>query len=100
MASQSKASKTAEPSPADAVGPEATPEEAEKIEAAQEKEKATEDKKNVKGKASDDYDPYQDPDVPSSFIAGVIAVELKGGESPTLKACKEAAKENDDSDNE
>lgn len=41
----------------------------------------------------EDYDPYKDPDVPSSAIAQVIAAELAGGEgSPTLDAVREAKK--------
>jgi hypothetical protein len=38
------------------------------------------------------YNPYHDPDVPSSAVAEVIAVELKSGKSKTLAAVR-AAKE-------
>lgn len=38
----------------------------------------------------DDYSPYKDPDVPSTSLADVIAVELESGDSPTLNALKDA----------
>jgi hypothetical protein len=44
------------------------------------------------------YDPYQDPSVPSSVIADIVAAELAGGEgsSPTLDECRKAYKEQQD----
>ena len=43
----------------------------------------------------DDYNPYKDPDVPSTFIAQQIATELQSGESPTLNAIREGKEDSE-----
>lgn len=65
-------------------------------------EKATEEavkqsEEVADGADAEDYDPFNDPVVPSSDVAQQIATELKGlGESPTLQALHEGRKDDED----
>ena len=59
-------------------------------------DKASKELPPTQGQVSEewDYDPYSDPDVPSTAIADVIVAEYKGlGKSPTLDGIKAAKKE-------
>jgi len=57
----------------------------------------TEDDEPAKYKAPDNYNPYNDPIVPSSRVARNVKVELENlGESPTLAALHEAAQDDED----
>lgn len=51
-----------------------------------------EDEPEEEDDGEDEYDPHADPDVPSSSLADTIVTELKSGNSPTLQAVKDAAK--------
>lgn len=72
--------------------------------AAANQEKDHEKRKGNLAKVEDPetYNPYADPDVPSSQLADVIRDELAGGkhESPTLKALREEKKEEEKKDSD
>lgn len=94
----SQSNKSDADSAAKQAAEDAAKKEAEKKAAEEEAKKKSEDEKKQSNSSSsrrkkqvdDDYDPYQDGDVKSSYLAEVIAKELSTGHSPTLQAIRDS----------